>query len=202
SETRMFTVVRLLSAVDLTSPENGAAGVTPYAAFAWAGLEGAASYEVEVSSNRDFTSLILADTTSGTQYTLDAPLTYESTYYWRVRGVNTSGPGEWSDTWSFAVAVGTATEDPADVPTATRLLQPYPNPATTTVTIPFELVEPASITIDVFDIAGRLSTVIKLGPLSPGPHTERIDVAGWRSGAYVIVLRGKHPSRQFLFIMR
>jgi hypothetical protein len=70
------------------------------------------------------------------------------------------------------------------------------------VTIPFDLVETASVAIEVFDMAGRLLRIIEPGPSTPGRHTEQIDITEWRSGAYLIILRGEHPSRQFLLVVK
>ncbi len=198
----MFSVAELLAAVDLTSPEDGSVGVTAFATLEWIALDRADSYEIEVSRSADFSDLLFAETATRTQYSFDSPLAYESTYYWRVRGINKSGPGNWSATWMFTIAVGTATENLADIPTTTRLQRPYPNPASHIVAIPFELAERASVRIDVFDMAGRLVTIVEPGLANPGWHIERIDVSHWPSGAYAIVLNGDHLRRQFVLVVK
>jgi hypothetical protein len=70
--------------------------------FDWADASGATSYTIQMATDNSFTYVVF--TTSATESTVASPttLSYGTQYYWRVRGTNTTGTGDWSQTWSFA----------------------------------------------------------------------------------------------------
>ena len=188
-----FSVVELLSAVSLTFPDDGSVGIAPYANLQWLLFDGAGpvTYDLEVARDAAFTDLVTtASSLTVGEYTFEAPLAYETTYYWRVRGVNESGPGEWSDVWSFVTAVGTSAEANPEIPDETRLLAAYPNPVSRKLTVPVELAEAVAARIEVFDVAGRCVNVIESPRSGPGRFDIQIDTGEWRSGTYLLVLQG------------
>jgi hypothetical protein len=87
SETYAFTTVDSLPAPVLTSPADGAAGVSLAGVLAWDTLSSPwASYRVQVSTAADFSSNVVIDTTlppssSAAPITTLSPATL---YYWRV----------------------------------------------------------------------------------------------------------------------
>lgn len=99
SESRSFTTV--LPKVQLTSPENGASGVAKTPTLRWEPVEGAIEYDLQITTSKgDFDQPVVNENNfDATSY--DADLQGFTTYYWRVRGDNETGPGEWSDVWSF-----------------------------------------------------------------------------------------------------
>lgn len=74
--------------------------------------------------------------------------------------------------------------------------QNYPNPAVESTTIPITLMEPADVTLDLFDIQGRrVYRTVSVG-LQPGDHTFPIDMAASglnaQSYAYQVQIRNDH----------
>jgi len=70
-------------------------------------------------------------------------------------------------------------------------IQTYPNPFTESSFISFRLKEPSDITLQLFDISGKLiSSLIDAKPFSAGKHVTRIDAArqGIKPGAYIVKL--------------
>ena len=97
SADRSFTLVPL-DQVTLTGPADNA--VVQDVVLDWEPLVGAQYYQLQVSSEDDFsTSTIIDEQTKvlGTRYS--PAVSYDNnTYYWRVRAVDTSGnPSAWSD---------------------------------------------------------------------------------------------------------
>jgi flagellar hook assembly protein FlgD len=71
----------------------------------------------------------------------------------------------------FSLDTVTAVGDDASAPPqATTLATIYPNPFNPRTTIAFELAEAATIELAVFDLRGRLVTVLESGPLPIGRH--------------------------------
>lgn len=87
----------------LQSPSNGASNLAIDADFEWASVNGAASYQLQISDDNSF-STVFADTSDITATTARITnLSTATTYYWRVRGFSTSGTaGVWSTTYSFS----------------------------------------------------------------------------------------------------
>ncbi len=92
---------KYIPAPKLLAPHNHLAVTEPN--FQWGGVQGAAYYKVEVTTDPTFNSIPAGQTytTYATRLTPNNTLPH-GTYYWRVRGVDTDGhEGDNSITWSF-----------------------------------------------------------------------------------------------------
>jgi uncharacterized repeat protein (TIGR01451 family) len=90
----------------LLRPAHGSESVETTPLLEWWPLAGAASYDVQISSDPDFGAGFILDavTVPYPAYTPAARLAY-GTYYWRVRGRSNGAPtGDWSAAWRFQVA--------------------------------------------------------------------------------------------------
>lgn len=105
--------------VSLASPGNKAVDVSVTPLLSWDEAAGATTYEVELSGVEDFSAVAFsADGIDSTGIQLDS-LEFETTYFWRVRGVNAAGAGDWSAAWNF-----TTEPEPQTVPSAPQLTFP------------------------------------------------------------------------------
>jgi len=98
----------------LVQPEDDALEVELTPEFAWEG-ELAETYDLQIATDRDFSNLVayLNDIESET-YTLEMELEKETTYWWRVRGVNFQGTSNWSGPRSFTTIQ--EDDEPSPVP--------------------------------------------------------------------------------------
>ncbi len=100
------TLYQMTTAPTLISPINNTANLPlSNIVLSWNSVLTASSYEVEYSTNSSFSSSVYSVTTSSTNATIGG-LSYNVTYYWRVRAVNGSGNSPWSSAWSFTTQVG------------------------------------------------------------------------------------------------
>ncbi|MCX6640679.1 MAG: choice-of-anchor J domain-containing protein [bacterium] len=72
-----------------------------------------------------------------------------------------------------------------ETPEAHVLMNISPNPFNPTTTIRFDLPQPAQVTLEVFDINGRVVGVQHVEPLQAGSHEIQFDGSGLPSGVYI-----------------
>jgi len=101
----------------LISPTDGETVTSGSYSFEWESVTGASEYQIQVSTDSNFTSTVIEEALFTTSY---APTTALSanTYYWRVRAEDSSGnQSAWSAVWSFTVSAepGTAPIAPTSV---------------------------------------------------------------------------------------
>lgn len=84
----------------LVSPANNATNVDTLVNLIWNNIVYADSFQVELSTVSDFTSIVMSSTLADTMYQVNE-LNYDSQYYWRVRAKNETGIGDWSAVSGF-----------------------------------------------------------------------------------------------------
>jgi subtilisin-like proprotein convertase family protein len=108
SQTQQYTFQILPTATATAVPITPAAAarVSPRPRFSWNAVASATTYDLQVASDANFTTVVLSQTglttTSFTPTSLT--LTPGATYYWRVRGVSFCGSAPYSAGQAFQVA--------------------------------------------------------------------------------------------------
>jgi hypothetical protein len=123
----------------IISPDAGATNVSVQPAFVWHTAEGATTYDLQVSASSLFGDFVVNVTgLTDTVYVPPASLASSTTYYWRVRSANVSGPSSWtpSDAGSDFTTV-------PPIPSAPVLVSPLDG-ATDTKTLPVLTWDPVS----------------------------------------------------------
>ncbi len=89
-------------AVTLQAPANNATGRTLELALSWGKGSLADAYQWQVSTMQSFAanSIVDSGTVNGTTATVTLSAC-NTRYFWRVRGVNSIGPGAWSNVFAF-----------------------------------------------------------------------------------------------------
>ena len=85
----------------LMTPDNGASDTSLTPSFSWSGLAGAADYQIQLATDSGFSSIVIDQSVEGTSFVPAVDLATGTQYFWRVRGENLCGGGEWSATFSF-----------------------------------------------------------------------------------------------------
>ncbi len=141
------------------------------------------------------------NTTRGV-YTASVPLRVESSvilFYIQasdsVNGVFTIPPDAPASTFSFLDGKGVLFPphgEPVLIPSAFQLFQNFPNPFNQGTIIRYDLAEPHVVTLEVYDVLGRLVSIPPLvaGELQPaGEYQVRFDNPGLATGVYFYTLR-------------
>ena len=81
----------LTAATNTTSPTNGAIGIMTNTSFSWTAINGATSYDIEISTDSTFNTVVSSANTTITSFTPAMPLLSNTIYFWRVRAINSCG---------------------------------------------------------------------------------------------------------------
>lgn len=103
-----------LDAITLTTPNDGEVDLELVPLFAWTEEANAENYQIQVAEDADFTAIVLDETVDSNSYTSSVTFDVETTYYWRVRGINPCGDGAFSAVRSFTVGNCTLCESVAN----------------------------------------------------------------------------------------
>lgn len=85
-----------LEVPSLYFPENERQAFYPSTFFSWAAMTRISSYQVQISENPGFNTTILDTLVHENTFYPEKSLKRNTIYYWRVRGINQLGSGEWS----------------------------------------------------------------------------------------------------------
>ncbi len=110
------SVVPALATPSLVTPPDGAGDQSTTVTVRWSAVDGATSYELQVSTEAAFATLVFGDAAIADTSQEVSGLAAATIYYWRVRAKNGSESGDWSSVWSFTTA--------APMPDAVELVAP------------------------------------------------------------------------------
>jgi large repetitive protein len=101
-----FTTIIAVPAVPtLLSPVNNSANQATELTLSWNAVAGASTYRVQVSTDVNFSILVMDDATiSGTSKNITGLLN-STQYYWRVNATNLGGTSGYSNVWSFTTII-------------------------------------------------------------------------------------------------
>lgn len=87
------------------SPSNGAELDDLRPTFSWSALSDANNYRIQIADDSSFGNIVFEERVDNPSFTPADDLKKWSSYYWRVRGINTCGEGEWSETFSLGTGL-------------------------------------------------------------------------------------------------
>lgn len=87
------------------------------------------------------------------------------------------------------------------VPKSFVLHQNYPNPFNPSTTISFELSQPQSVSLDVFNIFGQRVLTKNLGKITSGIHSQSINLSNYASGMYFLMLKSGQQTQSIKMLM-
>jgi len=175
SETRSFTTIPDIPASPaLLLPGDEAKDQPISPELKWKSVSEAVNYKLQVSTNADFTSLIIdLSEISDTVYPVTG-LTNGTTYYWRVSAINAGGTGDWSEEWEFTTSHLTGKYEH----TTEEDLLLYPTPVSGVLKI--KGIEGILTTVSIFTIDGKMIKCLKEIGIS------EINVEDVQTGIYIV----------------
>jgi len=134
-------------AAPLSSPANGAAGVSTQPTLSWQAAPDAATYGVQVATDAGFTNVVYSVTgLTGLSHTLPTPLASGIMHYWRVTATNTCGGATSTDRTFSTMLMFTRTFASTDV---SKPIPPGPGTSGTTTSV---VVVPGALSGTITDV--------------------------------------------------
>ena len=93
------------SAPTLISPTNNATAIATTTTLSWNASANAVSYQIQISSDQNFTSTVINQTGLTTTSYNATGLLNNTTYYWKVNATNAGGTSTWSTVWNFTTII-------------------------------------------------------------------------------------------------
>ena len=109
---------------------------------------------------------------------------------WHVRDVSI---------WALNEATSVSNEDLSDIPSGVFLGESYPNPAQSSITIPFHLASAAHVRIEIFDLTGRKIHQVTNRGFATGSHEVEASLEGLPTGILVYRLTTPKENKVRLF---
>ncbi|MDD4309793.1 MAG: M6 family metalloprotease domain-containing protein, partial [Candidatus Cloacimonetes bacterium] len=142
---------------DLLSPVNNATGVSVNPMFNWNSSFLATEYRLQIAFDPYFANMLL-DISNVTGLSYNATnLLANTTFYWRVAGVNVAGISNFSLSRKFTTTAGSANDENLN-PILTNKLEPnYPNPFNPSTTISLSVKDAAMpLSLNIYNTKGQL----------------------------------------------
>lgn len=154
--------------------------------FRWSASSTATSYNVQMSEDSTFASVMLDVSVSDT-VAYPGLLRSNTTFYWRVNATNQYGTSDYSAGARFTTGEGIAlsVEASGEVPREFALRQNYPNPFNPSTSISFQLSAVSFVKLSVYDELGREIAALVNEEKSAGVHTVSWNAQNFPSGVYL-----------------
>lgn len=183
--------------VQLKSPYNNKINTASDVLLRWQPLGNVDQYEYQVAEDAGFNTIVhsgtndfisLAPDNEDTEFAASG-LEKNKRHYWRVRGIQSGTPGDWSETWAFTVSsTGVSTSDKAK---EEKNLKVYPNPARNVLNFSLENSGSEQVEWELRSLSGQrvlsgrtsgaksgAAGEISVGNLSPGLYIFAVKTSG------------------------
>jgi hypothetical protein len=190
-----FTTVTIVPDAPILIFPNSSSDVVANAnpvQFLWKSTAFATAYELQIAADNNCNT-VLTDSIGIADTLLTFHLYYNyycSTFYWRVRGINASGTGLWSDPMKVSLVTG-INDNKNNIPVAYRLYQNYPNPFNPSTLIKYALPFNSAVKIEIYNILGAKVKELLNEQKTAGYYSVNLNTTGLASGVYMYILRAK-----------
>jgi hypothetical protein len=146
-------------------------------------------YEVERSLSAAGPWTVIATTAANATTHTDGSRVVSTTYFYRIRGGNSSGYGAYSPTVSATTwATGAIARESVEEQAVSLQLQAAPNPFHNQTTVTFTAQESGRAVLDLYDLQGQRLQQVFNGEVQAG-ESQKAEVNGSRLGQGLYLLR-------------
>ncbi|TAL69415.1 MAG: M6 family metalloprotease domain-containing protein [Bacteroidetes bacterium] len=185
----------------LLTPSQNTEKIQVSGKLLWLPVEGAKSYNVQLSEWNDFSNYVINDSNlenTSIYYTNLKPVTL---HYWHVSAANIDGTTEWSGTWIFTTDSITYVDEQEKIDGLD--VQSYPNPANESACLQIVTERDAHIEINLINLLGiKIKNIFK-GILKQGINRIDLNTSAFPSAIYFVeITNGISTIRKTIIINR
>jgi hypothetical protein len=170
----------------LAFPQNGEINIAVDTVLVWETAARAESYHTQVSTDSEFSTVILDSNSVTNSHLAVNGLDSMTTYYWRVKAKNNGGESNWSQVWNFTTENVTNVDSvDINIPHHYALSQNYPNPFNPGTTIRYSVPDDVYVRLVVYNVLGQLVTELVNGEMNAGSYEVTFDAGNLPSGIYI-----------------
>ena len=189
-----WSISQFPTAPVLVYPGNGATHCSIDSPFVWQESQpDVEKYLFELDTTENFSTSYKDSTITGTTY-LYTDLQTDKKYWWRVKGYNTSGWGNFSKVQTFDTYIISVESE--EIPLEHALEQNYPNPFNPTTTIKYGISERSFVELSIYDILGREVASLVNEEQDAGYYNIEFKANNLASGVYLYKLEAEPTGRQ------
>ncbi|MCL4538756.1 MAG: T9SS type A sorting domain-containing protein [Bacteroidetes bacterium] len=161
------------------------ASVPRKSTFEWDSSASAISYDLQVSADNEFITIVVDTTVADTCIRLTTILEPGAQYYWRVNATNVGGTSAYSAVGGFTTGTGIdAINEASGIPKEFKLFQNYPNPFNPATVIQYDVPKTSEVTIVVYDVTGREVATLVDAKQAAGRYTVQFNGSKFATGMY------------------
>lgn len=191
-----FTTLSLPSVSIGVEPTHEAINVDRRPIFKWLNSENAETYDLQISEQSDFTQVEVNNNSIGdTTKRITKNLKSGTHYWWRVRGVNEVGVGNWSEPKSFTTSGPNSVSDDKIRFSA----EVYPNPTSDYVSLCIKSDKCSNVMISIVDIRGNEVVQSSTSEICDKEQTIRFEGKELPTGKYFVLIRSGNSFTELPF---
>jgi hypothetical protein len=101
---RFTTIVNFPPSPILESPDDNATNIPVNTPIRWSAAQDAETYHIQISRSAAFSTMLIDSLGIDTTSIVPIGLLNNTQYFWRVRGANIRGSGNWSSIWNYTTS--------------------------------------------------------------------------------------------------
>jgi hypothetical protein len=181
-----WSISQFPTAPVLVYPKNDSTNCSTEMLFVWQKSHpDVAKYLFELDTTENFSASFKDSIITDTTY-LYTDLQTDKEYWWRVKGYNTSGWGNFSKVQTFDTYIISVERE--EIPIEYALEQNYPNPFNPSTTIKYGISERSFVELRVYDILGREVASLINEEQDAGYYNIEFNANNLASGVYLYKL--------------
>ncbi len=186
AEWNFTTIVEIPAVPSLVTPEDGEINVSVDAMLGWEAADRAESYQVQISEISNFSEMFFDSSGIGNNSLSINSLDSMTTYYWRVRAMNSGGESSWSAIWNFTTVDVTSVDSlVVSIPKNYSISQNYPNPFNPSTTIRYAIPSDSHVHLVIYNILGQVVEELVNEEKKAGTYEVVFNAKDLPSGVYV-----------------
>ena len=193
SEIQSFTTI---NEIILDEPTDGLELNTYRPVLKWEDIKEVDGYQIRLSKNAENSDAMYYSVLGAGQDNYPLNELEANMYYWSVRAFNDNDTCAWTENFSFST-LNVGINEINNVSN----ISIYPNPATTTLSVEFVVIENSELELNITDILGK-SMISESVSTQVGEYKKTFDISKLESGVYFLEVKQGENNNVTKFVVK